>query len=150
MSDRAGIPQKLAALLELFAATADRADRIQLLIDIADRFRGVPEHIAERPYPKTHRAPACESEAYVFAEPLPDGTLKFHFAVENPQGISARAMAVILDETLSGVPLEQVVRVSGDIVTEVFGDELSMGKNLGLTGMVSLVQNTARRRLAGR
>jgi cysteine desulfuration protein SufE len=147
MADR---PEKLTKLLDLLGTVHDRGDRIRMLIDIADRFKGVPEHIATRPYPEERKTPACESEAYMFAEELSDMTLKFHFAVENPQGISARAMAVILDEALSGAPPEQVARVSGEIVYDIFGRELSMGKNIGLISMVSMVTNSAKRCLSTR
>ena len=88
-------PEKLAKLVDLLGLIPDRVDRIQMLIDIADRFRRVPERIAKRPYPEDHRVPGCESEAYVWAEEQPNGTLQFHFAVENPQGISAMATAEI-------------------------------------------------------
>ncbi len=128
----------------------DRSERIELLIDMADHFKGVPERIARRPYPEESRVPHCESEAYVFSEPLADDTLKFHFAVENPQGISAMATAVILDQTLSGQPLEEVSRVDSTLVYKVFGNELSTGKGLGLTGIVSMVQIAARRQLRTR
>jgi cysteine desulfuration protein SufE len=137
----------LTEFIDLVAAVPDRADRIQLLIDVAGRFQEVPERIARRPFPEEHRTPACESQAFVWAEERGDGTLDFHFAVENPQGISARAMAVILRDTLSGAPLEQVLSVSGDVVNQIFGEELSMGKNMGLQGMISMVQNLARRRI---
>ena len=141
------LPPKLERLLESFALLPGRAERIQLLIDLAGRFQGVPEELAERPYPEEHRVPGCESEVYLWAEPLADGTLKLRFAVENPQGISAKAMAVILDETLSGAPLEAVARVPRDLPYRLFGQELSMGKSMGLTGMVTMVQATARRQL---
>jgi cysteine desulfuration protein SufE len=139
------IPAKLASTLETLDLITDRSERIQLLIDIAERFRDVPPRIAERPFPEECRVPACESEAYVWGEPRPDGTLDFHFAVENPQGISARAMAVILGDTLSGAPLDQVAAVPQDIVYRVFGRELSMGKSMGLMGMVSMINSLARR-----
>ena len=94
--------------------------------------------------------PGCESEAYLWAERLAagGGGLKFHFAVENPQGISARAMAVILDETLSGEDPRAVAAVSADVVYDLFGRELSMGKSMGLMGMVAMVQNSAKKILA--
>jgi cysteine desulfuration protein SufE len=141
------LPERLAELLDTLALVPDRADRIQLLIDVADRFREVPPRLATRPFPDENRVPACESQAYVWAEPRADGRLDFHFAVENPQGISAKALAVILDETLSGAPLPQVAEVPHDIVYGIFGDELSMGKSMGLMGMVSMVRNAARKRL---
>lgn len=143
----ASLPPKLERLLETLALLPGRAERIQLLIDLAGRFQGLPEEVAERPYPEERKVPGCESEAYLWAEPLADGTLKLHFAVENPQGISAKAMAVILDETLSGAPLESVARVPRDLPYRIFGQELSMGKSMGLTGMVAMVQATAQRRL---
>jgi cysteine desulfuration protein SufE len=142
------IPAKLSNLLETLDLVSDRTERIQLLIDIGERFKDVPPRIAERPFGEEHRVPACESEAYVWGEPRPDGTIDFHFAVENPQGISARAMAVILGDTLSGAPPEQVAAVPQDIVYRVFGRELSMGKSMGLMGMVSMVNNLAKRQMA--
>lgn len=144
------IPEKLSSTLDTLSLVSDRSERIQLLIDIAERYREVPPRIAQRPFPEEHRVPACESEAYVWGEPRPDGTLDFHFAVENPQGISARAMAVLLGDALSGAPPEQVSAVPQDIVYRVFGNELSMGKSMGLMGMVSMVTTLARKQAAGR
>lgn len=139
------IPEKLNNTLDTLSLVSDRSERIQLLIDIAERYREVPPRIAQRPFPEEHRVPACESEAYVWGEQRLDGTLDFHFAVENPQGISARAMAVLLGDALSGAPPEQVAAVPQDIVYRVFGNELSMGKSMGLMGMVSMITNMARK-----
>jgi cysteine desulfuration protein SufE len=96
------------------------------------------------------RAPRCESEAYVFATDNPDGTLKLWFAVENPQGLSAKAWASILDETLSGQPLDQVARVPQETIFKIFGRDISMGKGQGLIGMLDLVHHEARKRLEAR
>lgn len=139
------VPEKLTDTLEMLEMVPDRNERIQLLIDIASRFEEVPPRIARRPFSPEHQVPACESQAYVFAEERPDGTLDFHFAVENPQGVSAKAMAAILDETLSGAPPEQVAEVSQDIVYRVFGRELSMGKSMGLMAMVGMVATMAKK-----
>jgi len=143
-------PRKLQELLEDFESIVDRTERVEMLIDFADRFEEVPPRIATRPFPEEHRVPHCESEAYVWAEELPDGTLKYYFAVENPQGLSAKALSVILDETLSGAPLEQVVQVPEDTVYRIFGRELSMGKGLGLTGILGMAKGFAIRHLQQR
>jgi cysteine desulfuration protein SufE len=143
----AEIPDKLAEILEDFRWITDRNERAEMLIEYGDQFEPVPEQIAQRPYPEDHRVQACESEAYVWIEPLPDGTAKFHFAVENPQGLSAKALAAILERTLSGVPLEQVLEVQPDIVFDLFGKDLSMGKGAGLTSMVSLAKAFARQQM---
>jgi cysteine desulfuration protein SufE len=145
-------PQPLAELVADIESITDRQERAEMLIELADRFDEVrvPTEVASAPYPEDHRAPSCESEAFVWAVDQPDGTLKYYFDVLTPQGLSAMAMAVILDETLSGQPLEQVAQVPTDIIFRVFGKELSMGKGAGLMGILSLVQNEARRRLQAR
>jgi len=142
------VPEKLTDTLETLERVEDRSERIQLLIDLAGRFEEVPPRLARRPFAKEHLVPACESEAYVFGEERPDGTLDFHFAVENPQGISAKAMAVILGDALSGAPTPQVAEVPQDIVYRVFGHELSMGKSMGLMSMVGMVAAIAKKRAA--
>ena len=147
MSDAVPLPAPLAAAVADFESV-DRGLRAELLIEYADQFSEVPATVAKRPWPESARAPRCESDAYVFTTDLPDGTFKLWFAVENPQGLSAKAWAVLLDETLSGQPLEQVVRVPQDVVFEIFGRDLSMGKGQGLLGMLEVVQHEARQRLA--
>jgi cysteine desulfuration protein SufE len=88
---------------------------------------------------------ACESEAYVWAQPQDDGSLRFYFDVLNPQGLSARAMAVVIAETLNGQPVDVITAVPGELVFDLFGREVSMGKGAGLMGILSLVQAYARR-----
>lgn len=146
----AEIPEKLAEVVEDFEGITDRNERVEYLIEIADRFREakVPPEIATKPYEESHRVPACESEAFVWAKEQPDGTLKYWFDVLNPQGLSAMAMSVILDETLSNQPLEKVAALDPNIVFTLFGRELSMGKGQGLMGIVSMVKHEAQKRLA--
>lgn len=145
----ADMPEKLTELVEDLASITDRTERAELLIEMADRFSEVrvPPTLATKPYDERHKAPACESEAYVWAVDQPDGTLTYYFDVLNPQGLSAMAMSVILGETVSGQPLEQVVGVSDEVVFKIFGKELSMGKGAGLMGILKLVRAEARARL---
>ncbi len=149
MDGAAALPAPLADVVAEFEQL-DRTLRAEMLIEWADRYREVAPAVAARPFPEARRAPRCESEAYVFATDRADGTLDFAFAVENRQGLSAKAWAVILGETLSGQPLEQVAAVPQDVVYRVFGRDLSMGKGQGLLGMLELVQHDARTRLEAR
>jgi cysteine desulfuration protein SufE len=149
MNEPLVLPEPLADVVAEFDAV-DRGLRAEMLIEYADLFEEVPASVASRPYPEANRAPRCESEAFVFASDLDDGSMKLWFAVENPQGLSARAWAVILDETLSGQPLESVARVPQEVVFRIFGRDLSMGKGQGLVGMLEVVQHEARRRLEKR
>ena len=139
-------PEKLQELIDDFEFIEDRSERAAYLIELADKFEEVPERVATRPFPEENHVQRCESDAYVWAEEQPDDTLKFHFAVENPQGISAKAMSVILDESASGQPLEQVAEIPCDVVFKFFGKDISMGKGQGLMGIVSKVQELARER----
>jgi cysteine desulfuration protein SufE len=151
LSAEAALGGRLAELVEPLEGL-ERAERIEALLDLAGRFREVDPAIATRPFPEERRVPACESQAYVFATESPDGTLRFHFAVENPQGLSARAFAVMLDRAYSGAPLADVAGGVTDptsAVEAIFGRELSLGKQLGLSGMLQAVQREARSRLAG-
>ncbi|RMF79583.1 MAG: hypothetical protein D6737_10910 [Chloroflexi bacterium] len=145
----ADYPDKLQEVLDDFSFITDRNERIEYLIQIADRFNEVkvPDEIATKPYDEDHRVPACESDAFVWAVEQDDGTLQYYFDVLNPQGLSAMAMAVILSETLSKQPLEQVANIPTDMVFKIFGKEISMGKGQGLMGIVSMVQHEAKRRL---
>ena len=138
---------KLQALLDLFAEYPDQAERTQLLLDYADKFKDVPAAVATRPFDKAALVPHCESEAYVWAVPNGDGTLKLHFAVENPSGVSAKALAAMLDRTLSGLPPEEIAKVDPEIVERIFRQNISMGKGMGLMSMVQRVQALARRAL---
>jgi cysteine desulfuration protein SufE len=136
---------RLNQLLETFDLFPDPADRTNLLLDYADQFREVPPDVATRPFPESHHVPQCESDAYVWAIASPDGTLKLHFAVENPSGVSARALAAILDRTLSGLPAKDIATVDCGIVERIFRRNISMGKGMGLMAMVDAVRLLAKR-----
>ena len=138
-------PPRLTEILDTFAMFTDTADRTELLLSYADLFKEVPREVATRPFGKDHLVPHCESEAYVWATMQPDGTMKLYFAVENPSGVSAKALAAILDRGLSGLPPAEIATVSPDIVERVFRQNMSMGKGLGLTSMVQAVRSLARR-----
>jgi cysteine desulfuration protein SufE len=136
-------PSKLQDLLDTFAMF-EPADRTNLLLSYADQFREVPPAVAARPFDQSHQVPQCESDAYVWAMKQPDGTLKLHFAVENPSGVSAKALAAILDRTLSGLPPDEIARVDPEIVERIFRQNISMGKGMGLMSMVEAVRALAR------
>jgi cysteine desulfuration protein SufE len=136
-------PPRLQALLDTFDLFTDPADRTSLLVSYADQFREVPANIATRPFPKDHLVPHCESEAYVWALAQPDGSLKLHFAVENPSGVSAKALAAILERSLSGLPAVDIATVTPDIVERLFRQNISMGKGMGLMSMVQAVRSLA-------
>jgi cysteine desulfuration protein SufE len=136
------MPEKLQQLVDMFQMF-DPADRTNLLLSYADQFKEVPPSIATRPFPKSHQVPQCESDAYVWAQKLPDGTMKLYFAVENPSGISAKALAAILDKTLSGLTPAEIATVNCDIVEKIFRQNISMGNGMSLLATVKAVHSFA-------
>jgi cysteine desulfuration protein SufE len=138
-------PAKLNEIVEALSLISDQQERRDILIDYAERYKEVPPEIAMRPFSEENKVPFCESGVYVWTIRQAEGTLKFYFAVENPQGISARAMSAILDATLSGERPESIIKVNEDLVYKIFGQSLSMGKNMGLTGIVQRVIRDSRK-----
>ncbi len=150
MADFSAYPARLREVLEIFADNP--AERNAMLIEYSDQFKGVPEHIATRPYPQGNQVPHCESDAYVFIEPLddpqttPDPRVQFYFAVENPFGVSARALSAVLDSTINGLRASEIANMPiEDIVPTLFGKNISMGKGQGLLGIAAMVKLLARR-----
>jgi cysteine desulfuration protein SufE len=141
------LPPTLQAVLETFDMFPDQADRTNMLLSYADQFREVPPEVARRPFDKSHQVPQCESDAYVWAVRKPDGTLDLHFAVENPSGVSAKALAAILKKSLSGLAAAEIAQVDCSIVERLFRQNISMGKGMGLMAMVNAVTALARKAL---
>jgi cysteine desulfuration protein SufE len=115
----------------------DRSERIQALIELGESFVNPGADIVPRS--PANRVPGCESEVYVASEPAGSGR-RYRFAVDNPQGISAMALAKILEEGLSGASQDEIGQIPEDLIYDIFGRELSMGKSLGLTGMIRMVK----------
>ncbi len=92
----------------------DPADRTSMLLSYADQFKEVPASIATRPFPKSHQIPQC------------------------------KALAAILDKTLSGLPASEIATINADIVEKLFRQNISMGKGIGLMSMVQAVQALAK------
>jgi cysteine desulfuration protein SufE len=114
----------------------DRQDRIDYLISLAEEFENPgPDEV---PRTAETRVPGCESEVYIVKRDR-----EFRIAVDNPQGVSAMALAVILEQSLSGESPENIRAVPEDVVYRIFGKDLSMGKSMGLTGMVRMVKSLA-------
>ena len=139
------IPSKLNAILEELKSIEDFQTRMDYLIEFGESFKEVPTNIKARPFGDNSKIPACESDAYVFSRLDDSGNMKYYFAVENPHGVSAKALAVILDQGLSGEKPEAISQIPEEIVYDIFGKDLSMGKGVGLMGMIRLVKFLAER-----
>lgn len=137
-------PEKLQDLIDTISLISDESERINLLIDYSERFKEVPPEIAKKPYPEKNKVPFCESGVYVWIRKQEDNRLKLYFSVENPQGISAKALAAILDKTLSGETPENIINIDEEIVAKIFGASLSTRKNMGLIGIIQMIKRDAK------
>lgn len=131
----------LESLLEMLDSFHDRSDRIQFLIDLADSFLPTSR---PRPYEESHRVPGCESEVFLWVNRL-GSVYETDVAVENPQGVSAMAMAALLQQVLPELNADEIKALPEDLVYRVFGSELSMGKSLGLVNMLKFTKHLAAR-----
>lgn len=138
-------PPLVQEFVDLVALSGDRTERIQTLISLSDRYDGAAASGVSRDAER--RVPGCESEVYLDSAPKGDG-IDLLYAVDNPQGVSAMALAVVLREGLAGRPLQEVLQVSENLPFDLFGAELSMGKSTGLTNMVRMAKALAQRELA--
>ena len=121
----------LQDLLDTFATFDDPSERAQVLISFADAFKPVPPEVATRPRKGPSRARLRVRSLRVgeAAAGREDGPA---FAVENPSGISAKALATMLTKTLSGLTPAEIATVSPEIVERLFRQNISMGKGMGL------------------
>lgn len=138
----APLPPGLQSLIDDLSLYDDRADRIEALIEIGQRYSH--DRAADVPRTEDRRVPGCESEVFVAAGVDQSSRLALKFAVDNPQGISAMALAMILEDSLGGQPAALAADVPEDVVYTIFGSELSMGKSMGLTNMVRMVKASAK------
>lgn len=134
------IPSQLNDLLVQIETTSDYDEKCDLLIEFAGEFKECERSKYSHPYDRRHQVPGCESEVYLWVIRNSDQSYTFDVIVENPQGISAKALAQILKETLGNCSAEEIASIPDEVVYRIFGEGLSMGKGQGLMGMIRLLK----------
>jgi len=133
-------PPKIQQFLDDLSFFTDRQERVQALIDLSEQYRLFD---APRPLSEDHRVRGCESEVFAWTF-VDDGRLRLEFVVDNPQGISAMALAVVLKQGLDGEPVTALDQLEEGLVYDIFGSGLSMGKSGGLTNMIRMIKAQAK------
>jgi len=136
--------KNLQRIIDYFEKISDEQQRIQMLISYSKRFEEVPETVASRPFDQAHRVPECESDVFVWVDVDDDRNVDFYAAVENPQGLSAKALGAVLQKALKDAKVEDIEKLDNELVYNVFGKQLSMGKNMGLMGMIQMIKAQTR------
>lgn len=130
-------PEPIQEFVDNLSFIDDRAERIQVLIDLSKTYKAATR---EKPYPEDNRVRGCESEVFTWVTLNDDNTLNLEILVENPQGLSAMALAALLAEGLQNKPPATAESLDEELVFATFGKELSMGKTMGLTNLIRQIK----------
>jgi cysteine desulfuration protein SufE len=133
-------PQPIQEFVENLSFIDDRAERIQVLIELSRSYKPAKQ---EKPYPAENRVPGCESEVYTWVTLSSENNLNLEIAVDNPQGISAMSLAALIASGLQNQSPTLANQLDEDLVYALFGKELSMGKSMGLTNLVRQIKAQA-------
>lgn len=105
------LPSRLAAISDDFLALSD-SDRVQFLLEFALELPELPERYRDHPE-LFERVEECQSPVYIFVE-LDDADCVQVFATAPEQAPTTRGFASILATGLSGLPADEVLKVSDD------------------------------------
>ncbi len=133
-----GLPERLARLVEMFAAAPKRV-KIDALVDFSDRLPPPPDDLAGAA--TLHRVHECQTPFFVAATTQPDGRVHLVFDVprESP---TIRGYAGILAEGLEGVPVSEVLAIPDDFYLRMGLEEVL--SPLRLRGMGAILREIKR------
>ncbi len=132
------MPPALEAITKELGS-ADRQERIELLIDFAKSLPPLPEELAAFK-DAAHRVEECQSPVYLFVRVSPDQIVEFHAdaPIEAP---TVRGFVAILVEGLTGATAQQVLAVGDDLVERIGLPEiLGMLRVRGLHGILRRIK----------
>ncbi|MGB9751937.1 SufE family protein [Roseiflexus castenholzii] len=143
----AALPPRLRAIVEEFRA-ADRAEKLELLLEYADRLPPLPEQWRDN-RAAMEQVHECATPVYATAESH-EGRLIFHIDVpeESP---TVRGYAAILREGLEGAAPEMVLAIPGDFFYAMgLQHVLSPQRLNGISYLLAYLKRLAARELAKR
>lgn len=128
--------------------SADRATRLEALLDASRRLPDLPPHLAADRERERHRVVECQTPVFLWLE-REDDRLRFHADVprESP---TVRGFVSLLAAVLDGAPLALAAELPADLLHQMGLDEtLGMMRSQGLTALVQRVRRESAA-LAGR
>ena len=124
---------------------ADRQERIELLIELAEELPPLPDRLAQR-RDEAHRVPECASPVFLFIER--DGPRVRLFADVPPEAPTVRGFVCLLVRGLDGATVEEVVAVPNDLIQRAGMVEiLGMQRVGGLSGVLARLKAMTARTL---
>lgn len=140
-----GLPPRLRAIVEEFRA-ADRAEKLELLLDYSDRLPPLPEEWRSN-RAAMEQVHECATPVYATVESR-GGGLTFHIDVaeESP---TVRGYAALLREGLEGATPEMVLAIPGDFFYAMgLQHVLSPQRLNGISYLLAYLKRLAARELA--
>ncbi len=117
---------------------ADRQERIELLIDLANNLPPLPDHLSEYK-DEAHRVPECQSPVFLFVDRSDDQVRLF--ADVPPEAPTVRGFVCILVRGLDGATVEQILAVPNDLLQRAGMMEiLGMQRVAGLNGVLRMLK----------
>jgi cysteine desulfuration protein SufE len=114
---------------------ADKQERGELLIEMAEGLPPLPDRLAPRK-DAAHRVPECQTPVFLFVELAEDGRVAL-FADVPPEALSVRGFVALLVEGLNGARVEEILGVPNDLVERTGMPEiLGMQRVGGLHGVL--------------
>ena len=93
---------------------ADKQERGELLIEMAENLPPLPDRLAGR-LDADHLVPECLTPVYLFAELDEDDRVVLHAHVP-PEALTVRGFVALLLEGLKGARVEEILQVPNDLV----------------------------------
>lgn len=125
----------------------DPSERLQALIEWADKLPPLSEARRQIPRPEECRVWECQTPVWVWVE-LVDG--RVHLEADVPRESPAvRGLVALLLELLEGTPAQEVLHLPDDLLP-VLGlqDVLGMTRRQGVRGMIRHIQRELRRQMS--
>lgn len=128
-------------LIRRFRA-ADRATRLDALLDASRRLPELPARLREDRDREAHRVVECQTPVFLWLEGE-DGRIRF-YADAPRESPTVRGFVSLLAGTLDGAPVAEAAALPADLLHQMGLDEtLGMLRTHGLTALVQRVRRDA-------
>lgn len=145
MSETSAIPPRLREIIEEFKE-GDRTEKLELLLDFANRMPELPEHLRGRQ--GMEQVHECMTPVFVHAEREGEGVV-FHFDVPE-EAPTTRGYAALLGEGLRGSTPQAILAVPGDFFTEMGLHQILSPQRLnGISAILAYMKRQALRLAQG-
>lgn len=141
MSESTAIPARLREIIEEFQ-TGDRSEKLELMLDYADRLPPLPERLRDRA--GMEQVHECMSPVFIQGE-LEDGGVVFHVDVP-AEAPTTRGYASILALGLRGLAPREVLAVPADFFQAMGLHEILSPQRLnGISAILAYMKRQALR-----